>query len=47
MFQLTYSYEANKPEVKEQITEMAFNGTGVRDTARILKKLALTPSSGL
>lgn len=37
VFQLTYSYEANKPEVKEQITEMAFNGTGVRDTARILK----------
>lgn len=37
MFQLTYAYEARKPGVKEQITEMAFNGAGVRDTARILK----------
>ncbi|HFI8955679.1 TPA: IS1-like element transposase, partial [Escherichia coli] len=26
-----------KPGVKEQITEMAFNGAGVRDTARTLK----------
>lgn len=30
-------YEASKPGVKEQITEMAFNGAGVRDTARTLK----------
>ncbi|ENZ9096436.1 IS1 family transposase [Enterobacter asburiae] len=37
VFQLTYSYEARKPGVKEQITEMAFNGAGVRDTARTLK----------
>lgn len=36
-FQLTYRYEARKPGVKEQITEMAFNGAGVRDTARTLK----------
>jgi insertion element IS1 protein InsB len=28
VFQLTYSYEARKPGVKEQITEMAFNGAG-------------------
>jgi len=35
--QLTYAYEARKPGVKEQITEMAFNGAGVRDTARTLK----------
>ena len=33
VFQLTYSYGACKPGVKEQITEMAFNGAGVRDTA--------------
>lgn len=33
VFQLTYAYEARK----EQITEMAFNGAGVRDTARTLK----------
>jgi transposase-like protein len=36
VFQLTYSYEARKPGVKEQITEMAFNGADVRDTARTL-----------
>lgn len=37
VFLLTYTYEARKPGVKEQITVMAFNGVGVRDTARILK----------
>ena len=31
-FQLTYSYEARKPGVKEQIVEMAHNGAGLRDT---------------
>ncbi len=37
VFLPTYTYEARKPGVKEQITEMAFNGAGVRDTARTLK----------
>ncbi|EFF9497449.1 IS1 family transposase [Escherichia coli] len=37
VFQLTYTYEARKPRVKEQITVMAFNGAGIRDTARTLK----------
>ncbi|WP_420851432.1 IS1-like element transposase [Pantoea cypripedii] len=37
VFQLTYAYEARKPGAKEQITEMAFNGTRVRDTTRTLK----------
>ncbi|HBN1858855.1 TPA: IS1 family transposase, partial [Escherichia coli] len=37
VFQLTYTYQARKPGVKELITEMAFNGAGVRDTARTLK----------
>lgn len=37
VFQLTYSYEARKPGVKEKITEMAFSGSGVRDTAGVLK----------
>lgn len=36
-FKLTYTYEARKPGIKELITEMAFNGAGVRDTARTLK----------
>ncbi|GKW10025.1 hypothetical protein PEC301899_03070 [Pectobacterium carotovorum subsp. carotovorum] len=37
VFLLTYTYEARKPGVKEQITAMAFNGTGIRNTARSLK----------
>ncbi|EKM0530502.1 IS1 family transposase [Cronobacter turicensis] len=37
VFLLTYTYEARKPGVKDQITEMAFNGAGIRDTARVLK----------
>ena len=37
VFQLTYTYQARKPGMKEMITEMAFNGAGVRDTARTLK----------
>jgi len=37
VFQLTYTYEARKPGVKEQSTVMAFNGAGIRDTARTLK----------
>lgn len=37
VFQLTYTYDARKPGVKEQIVEMAFNGAGVCDTSRTLK----------
>ena len=37
MFQLTYTYEARKLGAKDKIVDMAFNGAGVRDTARILK----------
>ncbi len=37
MFQLTYTYEARKPGVKDKIVDMAFNSSGVRDTARVLK----------
>ena len=36
-FQLSYSYRAYEPGVKEQISEMAINSSGVRDTARVLK----------
>lgn len=36
-FQLEYVYNANKVEVREQIIEMAMNGSGVRDTSRVLK----------
>ena len=36
-FQLDYINNASKPGVKEQIVEMAINGSGVRDTVRVLK----------
>ncbi len=37
VFQLTYTYEARKPGVKDKIVDMAHNVAGVRDTARTLK----------
>lgn len=37
VFQLTYTYQARKPGVKDQVIDMAFNGAGVRATARTLK----------
>jgi transposase-like protein len=36
-FQLDYTYKASKPGVKEQILQMAINGSGVADTVRVLK----------
>lgn len=35
-FQLSYSYEAYKPEVRSKILPMLANGSGIRDTARVL-----------
>ena len=35
-FLLDYSYRACLPAVKEQIIDMALNGSGVRDTGRVL-----------
>jgi transposase-like protein len=32
-----YTYRGYLPEVKQQITEMTLNGSGIRDTARVLK----------
>ena len=37
VFQQTYTGEALKPGIKEQIVDMAHNDPGVRDTARALK----------
>ena len=34
-FQREYLYEANKPGVTDKITDMAMNGSGVRDTGRV------------
>jgi transposase len=36
-FQLDYRYNARKPGVKEKITELTLNSSGVRDISRILK----------
>jgi transposase-like protein len=32
-----YTYWGYLPEVKRQISDMAMNGSGIRDTARVLK----------
>ena len=34
---LEYRYKAYEPGIKEQVVDMAINGSGVRDTARVLK----------
>ena len=36
-FILTYRYKACEAGIKEKIIEMAINGSGTRDTARVLK----------
>ena len=36
-FQLEYAYNACKPGVKEKAIEMVMNGSGTRDTGRVLK----------
>lgn len=36
-FILEYSYNGKFPEVKKKIIDMALNGSGVRDTARVLE----------
>ena len=35
-FILNYSYRGYLPGVKQQIADMAMNGSGIRDTARVL-----------
>jgi transposase-like protein len=36
-FVLQYRQGGKDPEVKKQIIEMAMNGSGIRDTSRVLK----------
>jgi transposase-like protein len=36
-FKLSYRYKACKVGIKEKIIEMAINGSGVRDTGRVLQ----------
>ena len=35
-FLLDYRYNAYKPEVKKKLIDMAINGSGIRDTSRVL-----------
>ena len=35
-FMQNYRYKAYEPGVKKQVLEMAINGSGIRDTARVL-----------
>jgi transposase-like protein len=39
---LNYTYQGYLPEIKAKITDMAMNGSGIRDTARVLK---ISPST--
>ena len=36
-FQLVYTHKAHEPGIKERVIDMALNGSGIRDTARVLK----------
>ena len=35
-FMLEYRYKAYEPGVKKQVIDMAINGSGIRDTSRVL-----------
>src|SRR5215471_20277968 len=37
IFQLTYTAQGRLPETQRRIVEMALNGSGIRDTARVLQ----------
>jgi insertion element IS1 protein InsB len=41
-FIMGYSYNGRLPEIKRQIIDMSLNGSGIRDTARVLK---ISPST--
>ena len=36
-FQLDLLYKGRAPAIKDQIVDMSLNGSGIRDTARVLK----------
>lgn len=36
-FLLDYAYTGQSSKVKQQVVEMALNGSGIRDTARVLQ----------
>ena len=41
-FILDYTYKGYLPEVKQQLIDMALNGSGIRDTSRVL---AISPNT--
>ena len=41
-FVLDPAYKGRLPQIKEQVLDMALNGSGIRDTARVLKISATT-----
>ena len=47
IFLLQYHNTGRLPEVKRQIVEMALNGSGIRDTARVLRISPMTVMSTL
>ena len=42
IFQLTHVSHGRRPETQRQIVEMALNGSGIRDTARVLRVSPVT-----
>ncbi|NJP11835.1 MAG: IS1 family transposase [Leptolyngbyaceae cyanobacterium RU_5_1] len=36
-FILKYTYAGDLPQIKQQISDMAMNGSGIRDTARVYR----------
>ena len=47
IFQLTYTAQGRLPETQRRIVEMALNGSGIRDTARVLRVSPVTVLSVL
>jgi transposase-like protein len=43
-FVLDPAYNGRLPHIKEHIIDMALNGSGIRDTARVLK---ISPTTGI
>jgi insertion element IS1 protein InsB len=43
-FVLDPVYKGRLPQIKEQVIDMALNGSGIRDTARVLK---ISPTTGI
>jgi transposase-like protein len=47
IFLLQYHHRGRLPQVKEQMVDMALNGSGIRDTARVLGVSTMTVMSTL